>query len=146
MSVVIGVRRQGILQPQFSSQCKNSASASSANYKQASSSVTFFSRAPIANCNVPTTPTKCHGQMFKGSDFTFNWMQGHHTHSKSNTLDLKRIHGGTINGNFYTAKGRNQLLEIVCIFHNNWLLVWGKIAHNQVNQLHLVAYLISNDP
>ena len=95
---------------------------------------------------MPTTPTKCHGQMFIGSYFTFNWMQGRLTHLKSNRFDLKWIHGGTINGNFYIAKGRNQLLEIVCIFHNNWLLVWGKIAHNQVNQLHLVAYLISNDP
>ena len=73
-------------------------------------------------------------------------MQGRPTHSKSNRFDLNGIHGGTINGNFYIAEGRNQLLEIVCIFHNNWLLVWGKIAHNQVNQLHLVAYLISNDP
>ena len=84
--------------------------------------------------------------MFTGSDFTFNWMRGRPAHSKLNRFDLKGIHCGTINGNFYIAKGRNQLLEIVCIFHNNWLLVWGKIAHNQVNQLHLVEYLISNDP
>ena len=73
-------------------------------------------------------------------------MQGRLTNSKSNRFDLNGIHGGTINGNFYIAEGRNQLLEIVCIIHNNWLLVWGKIAHNQVNQLHLVEYLISNDP
>ena len=84
--------------------------------------------------------------MFTGSDFTFNWMRGRPAHSKLNRFDLKGKNGGTINGNFYIAEGRNQLLEIVCIFHNNWLLVWGKIAHNQVNQLHLVEYLISNDP
>ena len=84
--------------------------------------------------------------MLTGLDLTFNWMQGHHTHSKLKTINLKRINGGIFNGNFYIAEGRNQLLEIVCIFHNNWLLVWGKIGHNQVNQLHRVAYLISNDP